>query len=250
MKLDSEVSKCSVMIDSKDTSVSRLIKQFSKLGEKNFVIVVGYGQGSVISSVNECLSDSDVKGVNIEFIYNKFYADYGCEYSLSQVSRSDLFEDPDFEWTEDLTIVEGDLIISDSNLLKVMENGDTCVLCRSGKFLSKRSVAISGEGVVKRFLYDQSHKTDFHKYKGKLKDSMQVWRFVGPLDVKRILDLLKDYEKGCTEGSYDPGASGLFSINRFCEDHKMEMLLSGRPEEWMNLNTKQDLKEFNNKEWI
>lgn len=246
MKLKDNVSKCSVKIDDMETSVSRLIKQFYKYGQKKYVVIVGYGKEFVINGVMDSLKSFSTS-VSCEFIDNSNYNKFGCEYSLSCLTKSKLLTMED-----DLIIVEGDLVTSDDNIKSICENSGTCILARPSYYLSKRSVAISRSNrnstVVSRFIYDPSHKIDFSKYPNHL-DSMQVWK-IRDKDLPTFCSLLSQYKSECDEGTSEcPDASGLLSINTLCKSVEMKILMSQKPDEWMNLNTQKDVQDFKNKEW-
>lgn len=246
MKLKDKVSKCSVKIDDMETSVSRLIKQFYKYGQDTFVIIVGYGRESVIEGVQDSLTGFSAT-MSYQFIDNPNYDKFGCEYSLSCLTKSSFLT-----MDSDLIIVEGDLVTSDDNIKSICENSGTCILARPSRYLSKRSVAIScsnrNSTVVSRFIYDPSHKIDFSKYQNYF-DSMQVWK-IRDKDLPTFCSLLSRYRSECDEGTSEcPSASGLLSINSLCKSVEMKILVSQKPDEWMNLNTQKDVQDFKNKEW-
>lgn len=247
MKLKKGVSKCSVKINNTDTSISRLVKQFYKYGQSKFAVIVGYGKESVINGVMDSLK-SFTTSVSCEFIDNPNYNKFGCEYSLSCLTKSKLLTMED-----DLIIVEGDLVTTDRNIEKICTCSGTHILARSSQFLSKKSVAISYTNndsclEVLRFIYDPHHRIDFSQYTTYL-DSMQIWR-IKSKDLSIFYHALSQYKSECESGtSENPDASGLLSIGILCKATKMSVVMAPEPSEWMNLNTQKDIQDFNNKEW-
>jgi choline kinase len=248
MHLKKDISKCSIVINetTQDTTITRLIKQFVRCGERRFTVIVGYGAESVINSIN--CHNFEVSGlyhVFINYVYNPYYKKYGCEYSLSLIENLD-------DSLDDLIIVEGDLVVSDYNIKGIFCQDQTCVLCCSPEWISKKSVVIvKRKGVVSQFLYDPSHETDFNSLsnKEKLYESMQIWKFVGSHDVSCVKILFKEYRIKCEQG-VNTNASGLESINRFVDSYDMDCCLTQHNTEWMNLNTKEDIEDLKSQEWF
>lgn len=241
-------SKCSVLLPDGRSTVRRLIDQFKVLGEYNFTVIVGYGAESVVREVGT----GECKGEIVNFIYNGKYDTRGCEYSLSLCAPA---INPD---NEDLIVVEGDLVTTTENLKRIFDHKGTSVLTRPREFLGRKSVAVlcNDESTrVIRFIYDQLHVFDMKTLSEirpclRVYDSFQVWKFSSGEDLRDFKFLLEKYradsDYGCKDQEYQ-FASGLLSINEFIGSRRIEPLSTAFPEDWINLNSEEDLKLLNDK---
>lgn len=242
MELKDGVSKCSVTLPDGRSSVRRLIDQFVNLGEKEFVVVVGYGAESVVKSVG------NVIGASVCFIYNGNYDTRGCEYSLACSA-------PILDINKDLIIVEGDLVTTESNLEAIVQYHDNSVLVRPPEYLGDRSVAVicsEGNRIVLKFLYDKSHcfnmKT-LERIVPEIHDSFQIWKISSGSSLKDFKELLETYKERADSSSSDKDykfAPGLLSINEFTTRHIMKTVTVPSPDEWMNLNSQDDIERLRN----
>lgn len=237
MGLRDGVSKCSVTLPDGRSSVRRLIDQFINLGEKDFVVIVGYGAESVVKSVG------NVTEASVCFVYNGNYDTRGCEYSLSCSA-------PILDINKDLIIVEGDLVTTASNLEAITQYHDNAVLVRPSSHLCDRSVAVvcsDDNRQVLKFLYDKCHTFDMkslEKIVPQIYDSFQVWKISSGSSLVDFKYLLKLYKEFADDESSDKDykfESGLLSINEFVTRHVMSTVLVPDPDKWINLNSKDDI---------
>lgn len=244
MGLKEGMSKCSICLDdfTKVGSVSNLINQFLRLGiDKNFTVVVGYASTHLVNSINR----SKDKGVNVTYVYNNFWEDYGSGYSLS-TAWSTIQDD------EPLYIVEGDSVFSDHNLNLISSYSVSLCLVRGKDYLSSKSVAVLSHGIkVMAFLYDSTHMTDFSTFTQTnldTYDSMQLWK-INRDDVKQFKRILKDIN----QDYLNYGSSGfkdqtnLTPLNRMISHGlSISYIETDDPDGWVNLNTKKDIEKAKN----
>lgn len=238
MGLPEGQSKCGVIVPGLNrSSVDRLIDQFYLRGERQFVVVLGYGAESVVESISNHADD-------INFVYNPFYESKGCGYSLSLVG-------PYLRPSNDniVYILEGDSIYSDRNIDTICSGVLSGSLVRSSNYLSKRSVGVicneanlHDENYQKiiSYVYDQSHQSDFESVKNLFKDgyslyeSMQLWKITGQ-DIKYFLDTLSQFKLT---------SSNLYPYRDMIRCNRMLLPIhSDDPTRWVNLNTKEDLNK-------
>lgn len=248
MGLKEGVSKCAVPLPGSDqlTSVSRLINQFYLYGHREFVVVIGYG-GNAVAITTEVPT-----GANVHFVYNPCYLGNGCGYSVAcgaSLAPSYIKD------TYNMIIVEGDTVTSNDNIkyLCTDQKGRSTVLCRSSEYLSDRSVAVLADQRtqrVLRFIYDQKHKFDFKNISNVdcFYDSCQMWKF-SYADALLISEKFNEYKLIADQNPFGAQDSGVFVINQNLFEIDMKARECAKPEEWINLNTKEDFDKLANLSW-
>lgn len=229
-------SKCSMILNSetKECSVSRLINQMVGLGQRKFVVVLGYCAEGLAKVIEE---SSNAKA-EITYVYNAYWSTLGSGKSLSVCST---LIDPN----EDLYLFEGDTVISKSNLKGLVDYQRNCVLVRSQDFLSTKSVAVLSQYLVSAFIYDTNHRTDFtnlYSLNFSVHDSMQVWK-IYKNSTSQFKGILQEFEK-TSRRSMTPWETNLDPINRFIvKGGEMVPFVSSEPSKLINLNTFEDYQE-------
>lgn len=238
MGLPEGQSKCGVIVPGLErSSVDRLVDQFFKKGERQFIVVLGYGSDSVVKSI------SDHKN-HIKFVYNQFYETHGCGYSLSLVAP----------YLNSVTngavyILEGDSIYSDDNISTIYNYELSGSLVRSSNYLSRRSVGVICDEInpecddyqkIISYVYDQSHEADFKNIKSLFSDgyslyeSMQLWKIFGD-NIKYFSESLYPIKST---------SSNLYSYRNMIRHNRILLPIhSTDPTRWINLNTKEDLNK-------
>ena len=247
-------SKLITKIDKEHTTITRLISQFSSLGEKEFNIIVGHDSENLIKSVERFLNNHEDINLNVivNYVYNNKYNIAGCEYSFSCCY-------PCLQSNEPLYVVEGDIVTSTRNIKRVTQMEHTSLLVRPPFYLDKRSVCVLTykNQYVSELIYDRSHKADLNQLlelSNNLADSMQIWKFVGE-DIEILKNKLYDYKVSVDRNyCHDRLSNGLFSINNlitFSENlDTMKVVECSYPDELINLDTVDDLNKIKECEWL
>lgn len=241
MGLPEGISKCSITIDpiSGASSVVLLIEQMRRVcGEKEFIIVLGYGADSVVKSIKESLSYKDI---NIKYMYNPRYED-GCYFTVECAYPSLLSgESPVY-------FIEGDSIYTDSVVREIHKDQRSCSAVRCYDYLTTRSVAVlqsSTFSPVSLYVYDPTHEIEmsqFHKLGVNVYDSMQLWKITDKVLLKESFEELKDQSDRIPNE-----ATNLLIFNQYISHGgKIIPRLVSDPDGWINLNTKEDVERARN----
>ena len=242
MGLPDGINKCALRIGT-TTPIRHTVSALIKSGVDGVFIVLGYEADSVKAAMSEYNEAGKVT-----FVYNEFYNYHGCEYSLSCGVKS--IDGLDYNR---LIIAEGDSLLSSTSIKNlVTSSGDAASLVRSAAYIDyKRSViAIGKENMISRFEYDTGHKgappilSDSEEIIG---ESMQLWMFSGSV-FQKLKELLISYNHMANQSETPMRDSGLYSINRLGVD--ISPVFSDKPDEWINLNTKHDVKKAKEVLWL
>ena len=151
-----------------------------------------------------------------------------------------------------MVIAEGDSLLHRASVQQLfLHKAQAASLVREKAYVDdKRSViAIGHKHKILRYEYDTLHNGEIHIGQNEeiLGESMQLWSFSGkPLEMlKEELGAYKDMADQAEEPMLH---SGVYSINQIKTE--LEPVFSRRPEEWINLNTQQDLRKAGLTEWI
>ena len=238
-----EQNKCAVGVQ--DTSpVAYGVSALLGAGADVVIVVTGYAPDSVKEALSDYRGDS-----RVVLAHNPWYDKHGCNYSLScGMEAVDNVAEADR-----VVIAEGDSLLHRESFLQLcQQKAEAASLVREKSYVDeKRSVvAVGHDQKILRYEYDVSHKGEIHICKEKeeiLGESMQLWSFSkGALAVLR--EELKSYKRMAEEGQEAMLHSGVYSINRIGAE--IEPVYSRRPEDWINLNTQQDLRKAGLTEWI
>lgn len=242
--LSKNKSKCSIVIDDTHqmTSLSRLINQTCRyIREAEIFVVTGYGHESVIDSITKTFGRS-----RVNFIYNPFYEDRGCNYSLSCAY-------PVIQEGDCALIFEGDSVYEDSVIARLNLSIDECaslvrppcshlsengVYALSDKFSSNR---------IFRYVYDKNHNKDFIKTLSDIEgvefcDSLQAW-FISKNYSENFRSALRNYFNSANSDDVriDRKESGIFTINQLISKG-VPFIKVQTTDFYRNLNTKEDVK--------
>jgi CTP:molybdopterin cytidylyltransferase MocA len=242
MGLPGGINKCALRIGT-TTPIRHTVSALIKSGVDDVFIVLGYEAESVKATVSEYNGAG-----KINFVYNEFYDYHGCEYSLSCGVKciSGLSYNR-------LIIAEGDSLLSFASINNLINSSsEAASLVRSASYIDyKRSViAIGTENMINRYEYDTGHKgvppilSDCEKIIG---ESMQLWMFSGAV-LQELTELLINYNHMANQSETPMRDSGLYSINRLGMD--ISPVFSDKPDEWINLNTKKDVKKAKEVLWL
>ena len=106
------------------------------------------------------------------------------------------------------------------------------------------------KGKILRYEYDATHRGSLPVCSDResvIGESMQLWSFSGQ-PLKQLIKQLREY-KGEADRSEIPFVhSGVYSINRL--KIQIEPVVSEHPDDWINLNTQQDLRKAGNVKWL
>ena len=227
-------NKCAAAVQN-TSSVQYSVSSLLEAGVDVVIVVTGYGS----DSVKGALSGSVDKGA-IHLVHNPWYDRHGCNYSLAcgmeEASRMEVGR---------VVIAEGDSLLHRKSVQKLcQQNAIAASLVREKSYIDKKRsvVAVGCKNKILRYEYDPLHQG--YIYIGKdeevLGESMQLWSFSGkPLEA--LKEELRAY-KNMADQSREPMLhSGVYSINKIKVE--IEPVCSPKPEDWINLNTQQDLRK-------
>lgn len=243
-------SKCIVDLDG-ITPLEHTLKSFSDAGVKEAIVIVGHHGDKVASHLNQ----SNHHGMTeLNIIYNCDYNYHGCEYSLSLCSNH-------IDKYETVYITEGDLLLEPNyikHFVACEDDGDSAVLSRDEHFVDKtRSVVAcrfseTRGNVANRFAYDPDHIDVYdHVEVGNeevVAESLQLWR-VSRYSKIVLEKYLKEYRKSCNASTIARNESGLYSINKLICQYPMT-LVEVWGEDWLNLNTIEDVEYGKKLPWL
>lgn len=235
-------NKCAAAV--RETSpVQYGVSSLLEAGVDQVIVVTGYASDSVRMALSDYEGDK-----RIRLIHNPCYSKHGCNYSLACGMEAVAAEK-----AGRVIIAEGDSLLHRESIQQlVSQKADAASLVREKAYVDrKRSViAVGCKGKILRYEYDPSHTGQVSICKGGediLGESMQLWSFSGrPLEV--LKKLMMDYKSRADKGNEPMLHSGIYSINQI--EMEIEPVLSRRPEDWINLNTQDDLRKAGMAEWI
>jgi len=197
----------------------------------------------VVSALASC-AETD----KTAFVKNEFYDYHGCNYSLACGVVSQHCSD-----AERLIIAEGDSLLHRLSINKLIELGNgTSSLLRDSSYINyKRSVIAIGSGAgISRYEYDTAHSGLLPSLSDNeviIGESMQLWSFSGDA-LKRLRKILMEYKCAADQSETAVKHSGVHSINQL--DARIRPVFSDCPDDWINLNTKQDLLKAERAQWL
>lgn len=240
--LSEEQNKCAVSI--RGTSpVQYGAASLLAAGAEHVIVVTGHAR----ASIEQALLDEPWDG-RLHLVHNPWYQRHGCNYSLAcgMEAAAKL-------GARRVVIAEGDSLLHRASIRQLCsESSAAASLVRGIRYAdSKKSVVAIGRGQrIFRYEYDPSHEGRLDGCQDGetlIGESMQLWSFSGaPLEaLKRALMAYKH----AADGSMEPMLhSGVYSINQFREG--IVPVFSDRPEDWINLNTQQELRKAGVTEWV
>jgi len=236
MGLHDDINKCALPIAG-TTPVRHTVSALLQSGVSKITVVVGYASDSVIAAL------SGFSG-NIEFVNNEHYNHHGCNYSLSCAPLTD---------TEKLIIAEGDSLLCRESIAKLISaETEAASLIRSASYIdySRSVIAVGNNEKITRYAYDTAHSGLVPQLSDSeiiIGESMQLWSFSGD-SLKRLKELLSEYNRSAQQSETAFTHSGVYSINQLSAE--IEPVFSDYPENWINLNTKQDLIKAEKVKWL
>lgn len=208
-------------------------------------IVVVLGHASV--SVKKALADYERRGA-VHFVSNPYYSRHGCNYSLSCAMSS-----PYLERAGRVIIAEGDSLLCEDSIQQLSgTDAPAASLLRDMSYIdySKSVVAIGCSGKILRYGYDSTHagiRPTLEESERIMGESMQLWTFSGA-PLQKLRELFRAYKEKADSSEEAFLHSGVHSINML--EAEIEPVYSNWPEEWINLNTINDLRKAEMLPWL
>lgn len=214
-------------------------------GASRIRVVTGYAR----ESVENALLPLRGAGV-IGFAHNRLFDACGCNYSLARALADGVAGD-----AGQLLIVEGDSLLPVSSIRQAVGAGaENAVLLRGRDWIhpGRSVVAVGRDGMVNRFVYDQSHRNtmggvELSGGEDVLGESMQVWFLAGE-SVARLAGELALYMEEAEQNPSRATHSGVHSLSGaklgFAPRHAV------RPCDWINLNTCADRQKAEECQWL
>jgi choline kinase len=237
-----DINKCALPIG-KTTPIRHMTTALLQSGVDRIVIITGFAAESVMSALSKSAQPE-----RISFINNQFYDYHGCNYSLSCSTDSEYMMN-----AQRLIIAEGDSLLHESSIAKLVNSkASRASLLRDSSFIdyTRSVIAIGKRKKITRFEYDTNHTglppvlSDNENLIG---ESMQLWSFTSDASAG-LKKLLQEY-KNLAEKSKTPLThSGVYSINKL--GVSILPVFADKPDEWINLNTEQDLKKAKEVLWL
>ncbi len=109
MPLTKDQPKCMTALSTEDTILSLQLKNLSSCGIKDIVITTGYESGKLIAYGNKIGHEF---GLDIEFVFNKLFADTNYIYSIYLAERY---------LHDDIVLLHGDLVFDQAVLQKLFQ---------------------------------------------------------------------------------------------------------------------------------
>lgn len=240
--LPKEQNKCALPMAG-TTPVGYTASALLKAGADKLIVVVGHAS----DSVKNALKDYVERG-QVEFAVNPHYNWHGCNYSLACGMGGAYIEN-----AERVIIAEGDSLLHPGSIQQLLcQKGMAASLIRSGLYVdyTRSVVAVGTQGAILRYEYDTTHTgRSLSMLEGEeiLGDSMQLWSFSGE-PLQRLKEQLREYKREADKGEAPFVHSGVYSINRI--GLRIEPIHSDYPEDWINLNTQEDLRKAGNVKWL
>ena len=240
MGLPDNINKCATPIN--DTSpVRHSVVSLVDAGFFNIIVVLGHAQASVRETLR------DIPNSVINFVVNNRYCFHGCNYSIACGVLA--LEDN----IDQLLITEGDSLLHPDSTRLLSETPDIAAsLLRSPDYidLTRSVVAIGSNELIDRYYYDRQHngtQPGLGLNERVLGDSMQLWLFKNDVLI-RLKSLLREYKDKADNSEKPMLESGIYTINKLASP--ITPVFSGKPDDWINLNTYDDLRKAGNQSWL
>lgn len=243
--LPDAVNKCALPIRGDVSSISHMARVLIAAGVTRLCVSVGHASSSVRAAL-EPLRDS----IDICFVDNAHYASSGCNYSLALALAAGCGDDID-----QVVVVEGDSLHCREAIIQMVHAPSAAVLLRDSSYINRtRSfIAVGHDDSVLRFAYDARHKDVLSAVVCRagetvLGESMDVWTFGG-----KGLSILKGwylpYAKD-VKSSRGPFFRDEFLTALDVAGVPMRPVFAKRPDEWINMNTSQDIEKAAGADWL
>lgn len=241
--LPPDINKCALAVCGV-APVLYTVEAFLQCGVSRFCVVTGYAGPSVRRALQAVRGKADIR-----FAHNPLFDFHGCNYSLACAA-----DDPRADGASRLLVAEGDSLLPVGSIRQMCDTGDrTSILLRApSHILPQKSVVAIGEGgKVRRFAYDVYHKdalrgANLQMGEQVLGESMQLWSLAGAAKQK-LLAHLRQYANRAARNSGPMTDSGVYSIN--ASHLILQAVYAKIPEEWVNLNTRQDVQKLEESPW-
>lgn len=240
--LPPEQNKCAVPIAG-TSPVRHCTVSLLHAGAGKITVVVGHAP----DSVKNVLKDYEQSG-QVTFVMNPYYNRHGCNYSLACGMASRFCQD-----AERVIIAEGDSMLNSSSMAQLAgSTQEAASLVRSRRYVdyTRSVIAVGEKKKILRYEYDAGHTGQPPTYsegESIIGDSMQAWSFAGE-DLQQLRRLLREYRKRADGGEIPFVHSGVYSINML--KTKIEPVFSEHPDDWINLNTQEDLRKAVKMKWL
>lgn len=240
------MNKCAIPNKNEITPLEYIITTYHNCGIRKFVVVGGYQYNTVLNVVTKMKAKYPLDDIVI--VKNNKYDYHGCEYSLATAANY-LTSLGDYNFSN-IIITEGDTILPEKSIKKIVESNTDSVLVRNKFFIKKnRSVVLTNNKSkyyrpLSRFVYDPDHNNVYNiitKDEKVVGESVQVWKFLGN-KVSMLLELLTNYFELANKSNSPYSDSGVYNINLIISDSGIKPIFVGH--KWININTIKDLKKF------
>ena len=241
------INKCAIPINN-TSAIKHTVTALIQSDIQNIVIVIGYASDSVKDAL-KTIKESD----RITYAENPYFDYHGCNYSLACASNNEKIIS-----SHRLIIAEGDSLLNPTSMQKII-NSDyhTSSLIRDTSYIDyTRSVTAVGENKkIMRYEYDTAHTglpPDLKQNESIIGESMQLWSFSGNT-LQHLLKLLQIYKDTALKSNTACLHSGVYSINQLGaqdNDLNIEPIESDVPDDWINLNTVDDLEKAKTVQWL
>ncbi|MFR8069333.1 MAG: DUF6564 domain-containing protein [Clostridium sp.] len=234
-------NKCAVPI--RDTSAVQYgVSALLDTGADEVIAVTGYASESVRTALSEF-----IKSGRVQLVHNSCYDKHGCNYSLACAMEAAAAKK-----AGRVIIAEGDSLLYRGSVRQLFcADGPAASLVREKSYADpKRSViAVGCKNKIVRYEYDALHHGDIRIDGSEeiLGESMQLWSFSGSI-LEKLKDELYTYKTAADKSPKPMLHSGVYSINRI--NPQLEPVFSKWPDQWINLNTQEDLRKAGSAEWI
>ncbi|MCC8024805.1 MAG: NTP transferase domain-containing protein [Clostridium sp.] len=240
--LPPEQNKCAVSIGG-TSPVGHCAASLLKAGADNITVVVGHAS----QSVRKALADGGESG-QIMFVENPYFNWHGCNYSLACGMESAFSEE-----AERIVIAEGDSMLNSGSIGQLLRSAaNAASLVRDGEYAdyTRSVIAVGEQGNILGYEYDMGHTGDLQSRLDSRRivgESMQLWLFAGR-ELRRLKELLKEYRRAAARAETPFLHSGVHSINMLKAN--IQPVFSDFPDDWINLNTQEDLRKAGNVKWL
>jgi hypothetical protein len=242
MGVHDNINKCALPA-SGTTPAGHTVKSLLQSGVERVVAVVGYAQNSVIDALSE-FADSG----RVVFTENPQYERHGCNFSLACGINSEYVSS-----AEKLIIAEGDSLLRYESIKKLADiDSEAASLVRNVSYVDyfKSVVAIGTGGEISNYFYDTLHSglpPEMPDGEEIIGESMQLWSFSGGV-LAKLKQLLREYGDSADMSQTAFTHSGVYSINQL--NAPIQAVFSDYPNDWINLNTQNDLKKAEETKWL
>jgi len=234
-------NKCAVSIAG-TSPIRHTAASLLRRGVSQIFVVVGYAAESVWAALAD-----DMQSERIHFVVNPNYNWHGCNYSLACGVTNTLLRH------KRIVIAEGDSLLGEYAIEQLLHmNVPAASLLRDRSYIdySRSVIAVGDEQGISAYQYDSTHTGIQPSWLGEqeiLGESMQLWSFSGQA-LEQLKNFLNVYKTEAESGKSPFSHSGVHTINAL--GIPIQPVFAKYPEEWINLNTQEDLRRAERAKWL